>query len=76
MKQLNDLETETGGTNQDGSIDPEAVKVESELLNPAIIELVEIGNGLGGSIVSGKNPDETRRNLRNAYSQAKERMRK
>lgn len=28
MKQLNDLGTETGGTNLDGSIDPEAIEVE------------------------------------------------
>ena len=46
-------------------------------LNPAIVELVQMGNGIGGTRLSGSSREETKRNFRSALSAmkaAKERM--
>lgn len=51
--------------------------LRNEQLNPAIVELVQMGNGIGGHRLSGSTREETRTNFRNALSAmkaAKERM--
>lgn len=47
---------------------------KEEMVNPAIIELIEMGNGFTGYKVSGKNREETKQNFRNHLKAAKERM--
>lgn len=49
--------------------------INEDQLNPAIVELVRMGEGLGSTIISGKTPEETKSNLRKAFQAAKERMR-
>lgn len=43
-------------------------------INPAIVELVKIGEGMGGTRLSGNSRGETKQNFRNAMSAAKERL--
>lgn len=47
---------------------------KEETLNPAIIELIEIGNSFPSHILTGKTLEETRQNFRNYLKGAKERM--
>lgn len=47
---------------------------KEEIVNPAIIELIEMGNGFAGHTMTGKTAEETRQNIRNHFQAAKERM--
>ena len=48
-------------------------KMSNQNVNPAIVELVRMGEGFGGTKITGSTPEETRRNLRRAFQAAKER---
>lgn len=45
-----------------------------EIVNPAIIELIEMGNGCPTHVLTGKTREETLQNFRNHLKAAKERM--
>jgi hypothetical protein len=45
-------------------------------VNPAILALVELGNGVGGTKVSASTREEIGRNLRKAFLKSKERSKK
>lgn len=47
---------------------------KEQVLNPAIIELIEMGNGFPTYKLTGKTREETRQNFRNYLKDAKERM--
>ncbi|BBT51022.1 TPA: hypothetical protein U9I93_003313 [Acinetobacter baumannii] len=51
-------------------------KMTNQNVNPAIVELVQMGNGFGGTKITGNSPEETKRNLRRAFEAAKERMKR
>ncbi|EHU1307690.1 hypothetical protein OHW31_12815 [Acinetobacter baumannii] len=51
-------------------------KMTNRNVNPAIVELVQMGNGFGGTKITGNSPEETKRNLRRAFEAAKERMKR
>lgn len=48
----------------------------NEKVNPAVLALVEIGNGIGGTKVSGSTREEIGKNLRKAFLMSKERSKK
>jgi len=49
---------------------------KDQQLNPAMVELVRMGYGLGNTIVSAPTREGIRQNLRSSIAAAKERMRK
>lgn len=51
-------------------------KMSNPNVNPAIVELVRMGEGFGGTKITGSTPEETRRNLRRAFQAAKERTKR
>ncbi|EXB51360.1 TPA: hypothetical protein ACXAXM_001750 [Acinetobacter baumannii] len=51
-------------------------KMTNRNVNPAIVELVQMGNSFGGTKITGNSSEETRRNLRRAFEAAKERMKR
>ncbi|EHU3266647.1 hypothetical protein ACT4VJ_18800 (plasmid) [Acinetobacter baumannii] len=51
-------------------------KMTNRNVNPAIVELVQMGNSFGGTKITGNSPEETKRNLRRAFEAAKERMKR
>ncbi len=51
-------------------------KMSNRNANPAIVELVQMGNGFGGTKITGNSPEETRNNLRRAFKAAKERTKR
>ena len=51
-------------------------KMTNQNVNPAIVELVQMGNSFGGTKITGNSSEETRRNLRKAFEAAKERMKR
>ena len=48
----------------------------NEKVNPAVLALVELGNGIGGTKVSGSTREEIGKNLRKAFLMPKERSKK
>lgn len=48
----------------------------NEKVNPAVLALVELGNGVGGTKVSGSTREEIGKNLRKAFLMSKERSKK
>ena len=48
----------------------------NEKVNPAVLALVELGNGIGGTKVSGSTREEIGKNLRKAFLMSKERSKK
>ena len=48
----------------------------NEKVNPAVLALVELGNGIGGTKVSGSTREEIVKNLRKAFLMCKERSKK
>ena len=48
----------------------------NEKVNPAIIALVELGNGVGGTKISASTREEIGKNLRKAFLKSKERSKK
>lgn len=50
------------------------VSKEIQSVNPAIVELVKMGEGFGVTRLSGKTREETKRNFRKSMSAAKERL--
>ncbi|PKF35501.1 hypothetical protein [Acinetobacter proteolyticus] len=52
------------------------VSKDNQQLNPAMVELVRMGYGLGNTIVSAPTREGIRQNLRSSLAAAKERMRK
>lgn len=51
-------------------------KMTNQNVNPAIVELVQMGNSFGGTKITDNSSEETRRNLRRAFEAAKERMKR
>ncbi|MDC5154564.1 hypothetical protein OHW42_11350 [Acinetobacter baumannii] len=51
-------------------------KMTNRNVNPAIVELVQMGNSFGGTKITGNSPEETKRNLRRAFEAARERMKR
>ncbi|CAL1778042.1 hypothetical protein BRC2024_QFGIOCBO_CDS_0236 [Acinetobacter phage vB_AbaM_PhT2-v2] len=45
-------------------------------VNPAFVELVQIGNGISGTKITGNSPEETKHILRRAFEASKERMKR
>ena len=45
--------------------------MEGRKINPAMIELIEIGNKFGGTRLFGSTPEERRRSLKDALNRAK-----
>jgi hypothetical protein len=45
----------------------------AEVIQPAIFALVELGRGVGGTKISGTDRASTRKNICNAWMNAKER---
>ncbi|WP_151765745.1 hypothetical protein [Acinetobacter colistiniresistens] len=50
------------------------VSKDIQSVNPAIVELVKMGEGFGSTRLSGKTHEETKKNFRRAMSAAKERL--
>lgn len=50
------------------------MKDKEQVLNPAVVELIEMGNSFPSHILSGKTREETKQNFRNYLKVAKERM--
>ena len=48
----------------------------NEKVNPAVLALVELGNGIGGTKVSVSTREEIGKNLRKAFLMSKERSKK
>lgn len=48
--------------------------LNNQQINPAIVELVKMGDGIGGTRLSGNSREETKQNLRSAMNAAKERF--
>ncbi len=48
----------------------------NEKVNPAVLALVELGNGIGGTKVSASTREEIGKNLRKAFLMSKERSKK
>jgi len=48
----------------------------NEKVNPAVLALVELGNGIGGTKVSAPTREEIGKNLRKAFLMSKERSKK
>ena len=48
----------------------------NEKVNPAVLALVELGNGIGGTKVSGSTREEIGKNLRKVFLMSKERSKK
>lgn len=46
-----------------------------ETVNPAVLELIELGNGFGGIRIDGKTREETRANLLAALERSRKRPR-
>lgn len=45
--------------------------MEGRKVNPAMIELIKIGNNFGGTRILGSTPEERRKSLRDALNKAK-----
>ena len=50
------------------------VQTNDQQVNPAIHELIRMGNGIGGTRVSGKTREEIEKSFDQAMSAAKERF--
>lgn len=50
------------------------MKDNKQVVNPVIVELIEMGDSFPSHILSGKTREETRQNFRNYIKGAKERM--
>lgn len=47
---------------------------DTQILNPAIVELVRLGDGMRNLRLSGNSYEETKQNFRSALNAAKERL--
>ncbi|CAL1777812.1 hypothetical protein BRC2024_PQPTKSFJ_CDS_0150 [Tegunavirus sp. BRC001] len=49
-------------------------KMANRNVNPAIVELVQMGNGISAARITGNSREETKHNLRRAFETSKGRM--